>query len=82
MTHLSTAQAFLSGEHVLCKILAWGLCSWLGPRPVGTSWKMRACVSEMWAVFKQYVMASCLCVGFDKVTTHLVLVYPHSVSRK
>lgn len=27
-------------------------------------------------------MASCLSVGFEKVTTHLVLVCPHSLSRK
>lgn len=74
VAYLSTAQTFLSGKRVHYKILAWGLYSWLGPSPLGASWKMRAWISNTWAVFKQYVMASWQCVGFDKVTTHLVWV--------
>lgn len=74
VAYLSTAQTFLSGKCVHYKILAWGLYSWLGPSPLGASWKMRVWISNTWAVFKQYVMASWQCVGFDKVTTHLVWV--------
>lgn len=46
------AQSFLSRERVLCQVLAWGLCSWLGSDPLCTSWKMRAHISDTWAVFK------------------------------
>jgi hypothetical protein len=34
------------------------------------------------AIFKQYVMVSRLGVGSEKVRTHLVPIYPHSLSRK
>lgn len=70
MTELSAAQANM----FIVKSQPGAFASGGAPAPEVHHGKMRAWISDTWAVFKQYVMASWLCVGFDKVTTHLVFV--------
>lgn len=60
----TTTQCFPCWQCVLRKVQAWGIVA--TPCLLRASWKMNASIGDTWAIFKQYVVASCLCVGWRR----------------
>lgn len=83
-THWHTVPSqsgFLSGSLSFVKCQPGALWPAAAPHTVRPVMESRACICDMWAAFKACVRASCLCVGCEKVRTHLVPVCPLSLSR-